>query len=504
MLRTYKVLKLVLNQLNVSSRNMALVSQNAYVNGSWVSAMDKRTFDVLNPADNSLFGTVPNMGPLDVQQAIDRAYEAFFKWQDTTAKERAHYLRKWYDLLCSRSEELARVMTLESGKPIKESRGEVAYGNSYVEFYSEEARRVHGEILQSPAKNKQMFLMKQPIGAVGIITPWNFPHAMITRKASAAMAAGCTCVVKPAEDTPLTALALAKLAHEAGIPNGVFNVVTSDRDNAAEVGNLLCTSPKIAGITFTGSTDIGKILYSQCAPGIKRICLELGGNAPFIVFPSANIDQAVTGAIQAKFRNSGQTCVSANRFFIHSNMHDEFVAKFKEQMEKFCLGFGLNEDVTIGPLINCKQFQKVDDFVNDAVSKGAKVILGGSRVDDLGELYYQPTLLTEISKDMSVYKEEVFGPVAVIIKFDTEEEVIKMANDTPRGLASYFYSQDISQIFRVSKRLECGMVGINEGLISTAEAAFGGVKESGLGREGSAHGIDDFVYIKYMCLGNLS
>lgn len=499
----YSITKRFLNQLEMSTRSFAQVTQKAYINGTWVNAIDQKTFDVMNPADNSIFGTVPNMNVADVEKAIEGAYNAFYRWQELPAKERSHYLRKWFNLMTLRSEELARVMTLESGKPLREAKGEVAYGNSYVEFYAEEARRINGEILQSPTKTNQMFLMRQPIGVVGLITPWNFPHAMLARKAAAALAAGCTCVIKPAEDTPLTALAMAKLAEEAGIPNGVLNVVTCDRDNAPNVGKLLCTSPQIAGISFTGSTEVGKILYANCAPGIKRIGLELGGNAPFIVFPTANVDHAVKGAVQSKFRNCGQTCVSSNRFFVHASVHDEFVEKFKKEIEKLVVGFGLQKEVTIGPLINLQQSRKVEDFVSDAIAKGAKLVVGGSTLSDLGPLYFQPTLLTNITCDMKVYKEEVFGPVAVIMCFETEEEVMKLANDTPRGLAGYFYSQDIAQIFRVTKHLECGMVGVNEGMISAAEAAFGGIKESGLGREGSEHGIDEYVYIKYMCLGNL-
>lgn len=488
---------------NMAVRNMQLVSQNAYVDGNWVNASSNETFAVTNPADNSVFSKVPNMSVIDVSAAIDKAYEAFHTWQETTAKERSHILRNWYNLMETNSEEIARIMTLESGKPIRESRAEVSYGNSYVEFYSEEARRVNGEIIQSPVKSKHIFIHKQPIGVAALITPWNFPHAMITRKAAAALAAGCTCIVKPAEDTPLTALAIAKLSHEAGIPKGVFNVVTSNRNNSAAIGKLLCTSPKIAGISFTGSTEVGKLLYAQCAQGIKRIGLELGGNAPFIVFASADIDAAVKGAVASKFRNSGQTCVSANRFIIHASIFNEFINKFKHAMQDFIIGYGLNEEVTSGPLINHMQAQKVDDFVKDAVKKGAKIVIGGSKVPELGELYYQPTLLTNITSDMKVYNEEVFGPVAACIEFKTEEEALQIANATSRGLAGYFYSKNISQIFRVAKTLEVGMVGVNEGLISTAEAPFGGLKESGIGREGGSHGIDEYLYVKYMCLGNL-
>lgn len=501
--RTSALTKIIKCCKNLQVRSTHLMSNTAYVDGEWVKSSTKYEFEVINPADNSVVECVPNMPEVDVVHAIDKAYEAFQVWKHTTNKERSILLRKWYNLMTENAEALARIMTLESGKPVVEARGEVAYGNSFVEWFSEEARRINGEIIPSPVKSKQIFLYKQPIGVAALITPWNFPHAMITRKAAAALAAGCTVVIKPAEDTPLTALALAKLAHDAGIPRGVFNVITCDRQTAPSIGKLFCTHPNVAGISFTGSTQVGKQLFEWCAPGIKRIGLELGGDAPFIVFPTANIDKAVQGALQAKFRNCGQTCVSANRFLLHASIHSEFVRKFKDAIAKFIIGPGMNDDVTIGPLINKQQFSKVDNIVNDAKDKGATIIYGGGRKIDAGELFYKPTIVTNVKPNMRLYTEEVFGPVATCIQFATEEEAIRIANATRRGLAGYFYSKDIKQIFRVARELEVGMVGVNEGLISTAEAAFGGIKESGIGREGSSHGIDDYVYIKYMCLGNL-
>lgn len=503
MLIRLSVVNLLKISKDITYRNMhLLVSNKAFVNGEWVEAKSKDTFDVVNPAEGCVVGKVPNMSVEDVELAIKAANEAFECWKHTTNKERSVLLRNWYNLLNDNVEELAKIMTLESGKPLIESRVEANYGNGYIEYFSEIARSINGEIIPSSIKTKQYFVTKQPIGVAAFITPWNFPHAMIARKAGAALAAGCTCIVKPAEDTPLTALALANLAYEAGIPKGVFNVVTSDRKKVNKVGELLCTSPDIAGVSFTGSTEVGKLLYKMCSTGIKRIGLELGGNAPFIIFSSANIDKAVTGAMQSKFRNCGQTCVSANRFLIQDDIFDEFISKFKDAISKLVIGNGLNETTTIGPLINKQQFNKVEAFVNDAVDKGAKVIIGGSSSDQ-GELYYTPTLLTDIKPNMKLYTEEVFGPVAACIRFRTEEEAIQIANSTRRGLASYFYSENYRQIFRVAKEIESGMVGVNEGIISAAEAPFGGVKESGIGREGSHHGIDEYVYIKYTCFGNL-
>lgn len=416
-------------------------------------------------------------------------------------------------------------MTAESGKPLAESLGEVAYGNSFVEWFSEEARRIYGEIVPSPHAQKQIFITRQPIGVAALITPWNFPHAMITRKAAAALAAGkhspnqpctqpnyilylhfsgCTVVIKPAEDTPLTCLALVKLAEEAGFPAGVLNVVTCSRTNAPAVGSLLCTSPLVAGLSFTGSTEVGRILYEKCASGIKRIGLELGGNAPFIVFKSADLNTAVASAIAAKFRNCGQACISANRFLIQDEVYEDFVAKLTAATLKLQVGHGTECTTNLGPLINEAQFNKVRNIVEDARSKGATIVAGGKALPEKGKLFFEPTIIANVTADMKVYTEEVFGPVVTLIRFKTETEGLAIANDTRRGLAGYFFSQDLNQVFRVARKLEVGMVGINDGAISTAEAAFGGVKESGIGREGSKHGIDDYVDMKYLCFGNLN
>ncbi|KAK9693984.1 Aldehyde dehydrogenase family [Popillia japonica] len=466
--------RVVSNYLHMASRSLHLLNEKAFINGEWDTASNQKTFEVKNPANGQVVGTVPDMNVDDVQKAIDAASEALKTWQKTTAKERSHILRKWYDLLNANSESIAKIMTAESGKPLIESNGEVVYGNSFVEWFSEEARRIRGETVPSPVPNRKLIIEKQPIGVVALITPWNFPHAMITRKAAAALAAGCTCVIKPAEDTPLTALTLAHLAQEAGVPKGVFNVVTCDRSNAAAVGKLLCESPQIAGISFTGSTQVGKLLYEQCARHIKRVGLELG-----------SVHDISRG------------------FLIQEDVFDEFVNKFGIAIKSIKLGDGFQEGITTGPLINIAQFNKVNSIVEDAKNKGAKIVVGGAPAKQLGELFYEPTLMTNIKEDMLIYKEEVFGPVAAIIKFKTEEEAVAIANNTERGLAGYFYSEDVSQIFRVSRELELGMVGINEGMISCAEAPFGGVKESGIGREGSHHGIEEYTYYKYLCVGNL-
>lgn len=502
---SYKVVPRYLPQIMRSNeRNMHLLRQKAYVDGNWVDAAKGITFDVINPADNSVVAKVPDMSVEDTQKAIDAAANAFKTWQDVNAKERGLLLRKWYELLAKNQSEIASIMTAECGKPIKESMGEVAYGNSFIEWFSDEARRINGEIISSSQSTKQIFVTKQPIGPVALITPWNFPHAMIARKAGASLAAGCTCVIKPAEDTPLTALAMAQLAEDAGIPKGVINVITSDRKNAPAIGKLLCQSPLIAGISFTGSTVVGKILYEQCAKGIKRIGLELGGNAPFIIFNNADLTKAVQGALAAKFRNCGQTCVAANRFLIQEDIFDKFVDQLSDSIKNTIVqGNGKDGNVIIGPLINNTQMNSIKRLVEDAVMKGAKVVLGGKPATQLGDKFYEPTVLTNITEDMNVYNQEIFGPVAVCIKFKDEDEALKIANGTMSGLAGYFYSSDVSQIFRVARKLEVGMVGVNEGIISTAEAPFGGIKESGIGREGSTHGIEDYVYIKYMCLGNM-
>ncbi|XP_016997318.2 glutarate-semialdehyde dehydrogenase [Drosophila takahashii] len=482
----------------------ALIQDKALVDGNWVdSSNSKETFEVRNPVNGAVIGKVPNMTVADAQKAIDAAKQAYEskEWRSLTAKDRSNLLKRWHKLIEENSQEIAEIMTAESGKPINESKGEVAYGNAFVEWFAEEARRVYGEIVPSAAPNREIIVMKQPIGVAALITPWNFPMAMITRKAGAALAAGCTVVVKPSEDTPLTALAVAKLAVDAGIPKGVINVVTTNK--AAPIGDLFCKSPDVRGISFTGSTEVGKLLFRNSADGIKRICLELGGNAPFIVFDSANIEKAVDGAMASKFRNCGQTCVSANRFFVQDSVYDKFVGQLKKRVEALKIGDGQGCDVQIGPLINEMQFKKVSGFVEDARAKKANIILGGKPLKEHGALFYAPTIVTDVPPSAQFYSEEVFGPVVSIIRFSDEEEAVKKANDTRRGLAGYFYSENLQQVFRVAKRLEVGMVGVNEGIISAAEAPFGGVKESGVGREGSKHGIDDYVDIKYICMGNL-
>ncbi|EDW45011.1 succinate-semialdehyde dehydrogenase [NADP(+)] GabD [Drosophila sechellia] len=482
----------------------ALVQDKALVDGAWVDSSNaKATFEVRNPANGAVIGKVPNMTVADAQKAIDAAKQAYEskEWRSLTAKDRSNLLKKWHKLIEQHSQEIAEIMTAESGKPINESKGEVAYGNAFVEWFAEEARRIYGEIVPSASPNREIIVMKQPIGVAALITPWNFPMAMITRKAGAALAAGCTVVVKPSEDTPLTALAVAKLAVDAGIPKGVINVVTTNK--AAPIGDLFCKSPDVRGISFTGSTEVGKLLFRNSADGIKRICLELGGNAPFIVFDSADIEKAVDGAMASKFRNCGQTCVSANRFFVQDGVYDKFVGQLKKRVEALKIGDGQGCDVQIGPLINEMQFNKVSGFVEDARSKKANIILGGQPLPDKGSLFYAPTIVTDVPPSAQLYSEEVFGPVVSIIRFRDEDEAVKKANDTRRGLAGYFYSENLQQVFRVAKRLEVGMVGVNEGIISAAEAPFGGVKESGVGREGSKHGIDDYVDIKYICMGNL-
>ncbi|XP_030374065.1 uncharacterized protein LOC115623724 [Scaptodrosophila lebanonensis] len=494
-----------LNSVQISRiRNFsALVQSKALVNGNWIDSSNNDTFDVTNPVNGKKIGSVPNMTVQDAQNAINAAKQAYEskEWRSLTAKDRSNLLKKWHKLIEQHSQQIAEIMTAESGKPINESKGEVLYGNSFVEWFAEEARRIYGEIVPSPVANREIIVMKQPIGVAALITPWNFPLAMITRKAGAALAAGCTVVIKPAEDTPLTALAVAKLAEDAGIPKGVINVVTTNK--AAPIGDLFCKSPDVRGISFTGSTQVGKLLFRNAADGIKRVCLELGGNAPFIVFDSANVEKAVDGAMSSKFRNCGQTCVSANRFFVQAGIYDKFVALLKQRVEALKIGDGQSSDIQIGPLINKMQYDKVSGFVEDARSKKAQIVVGGTGLPELGALFYAPTVVTDVPPTAQLYTEEVFGPVVSIIKFKDEAEALQKANDTNRGLAGYFFSENLQQVFRVAKRLEVGMVGVNEGLISAAEAPFGGVKESGVGREGSHHGIDDYVDIKYICMGNL-
>ncbi|XP_034190114.1 succinic semialdehyde dehydrogenase [Osmia lignaria lignaria] len=490
---------------NANRISLNLLRDLAYVNGKWISAISKNTFPIYNPVDKSVINNVPDMNVEDTRVAINAASAAFKTFSKTTAKERSDLLRNWYNLMVKHADDLAQILTKENGKSLNESKAEIKYGNSFVEWFSEECRRITGEELQPPVPTRELFLLKQPVGVAALITPWNFPHAMITRKAAAALAAGCTCVIKPSEDTPLTALALADLAEKAGIPDGTLNVLTTSLQNSVAVGKELCENPKVRVLSFTGSTAVGKLLYQQCASTMKRLSLELGGNAPFIIFDTANLDVAVSGAMASKFRNAGQTCVSANRFFVQASQFDKFIEMFLSKIESdIKMGDGSKKEVTHGPLIKESQLNMVHRLVTDAVQKGAKVHCGGKPLPELGPLFYAPTLITNVSNDMEIYNKEIFGPVAVINKFETEEEVIQKANDTPVGLAGYFYSQDISQIFRVARKLEVGMVGVNEGLISCAEAAFGGVKESGLGREGSKHGVDDFLDLKYVCIGNIN
>ena len=457
-------------------------------------------FEVTNPADGSPIAKVADFTVDDVRATIEAAHVALPDWRDRTALERATILRCWFNLIMENQEELAMLVTLECGKPLSEAAGEVAYGASFVEWFAEEGKRVYGDVIPAQEKGRQIIIIKQPIGVVAAITPWNFPVAMITRKVAPALAAGCTAVVKPAEDTPLSALALAVLAKQAGFPDGVFNVVTAS--DPARVGYEMTTNPLVRKVSFTGSTEVGKLLMKQASGTVKKVALELGGNAPFIVFDDADLDKAVEGAMASKYRNAGQTCVCANRIYVQDNVYDAFAEKLAAASAALIVGNGTQEGVTIGPLINTATFDKVRRLLSDALGKGAKVLVGGS-AHELGGNFVQPTVLAEVTTDMDIAREEIFGPVAVLYRFDNEKDVIERANDTPAGLAAYLYARDVGRIWRVAEALEYGLVGINEGIISTAVAPFGGVKESGIGREGSSYGIEEFVEIKYMCLGGL-
>ena len=476
----------------------ALLKTAAYVNGAWLTG--EGTFDVHDPATGKTIASVANLTQQAVGVAIEAANKAWPLWRDKTAKERAAILMEWYRLQMLHADDLARIMTAEQGKPLAEAKGEVAYGASFVEWFAEEGRRIYGETIPSTDQNRRLLVLKQPIGVCAAITPWNFPIAMITRKVAPALAAGCTVVIKPAEQTPLSALALAELAHRAGMPPGVLNVLTADSQRSIEIGKLLCSSDTVRHLSFTGSTEVGRILAAQCAPTIKKISLELGGNAPFIVFDDADIDSAVEGAMISKYRNAGQTCVCANRFYVQESVYEKFVEKFAAKAKAIRVGNGFEAGVQQGPMIDEQALEKIELHVSDALSKGAKLVTGGQRE---GERAYQPTVLSHVTSEMRCAREETFGPVAPVFSFKTEEEAITLANNTEFGLASYFYSRDIGRIFRVGEALEYGMVGINTGLISTAEAPFGGIKQSGLGREGSHHGIEDYVEIKYLCLGDI-
>ncbi|EAT13908.1 NAD-dependent succinate-semialdehyde dehydrogenase [Bermanella marisrubri] len=479
-----------------------LLKTQSYVNGQWKDAQSGQEYQVVNPATGELIAKVADCAAADAEVAVELAHEAFLSWRKTTAKERSQIMRKWFDLIMTNQDELAEIMTMECGKPLAESKGEVAYGGSFIEWFGEEAKRVYGDMIPAPAGDRKVLVNKQPVGVCSAITPWNFPLAMITRKCAPAIAAGCTIVIKPAEATPLTALALCELAEQAGLPKGVLNVVTAS--SGKEVGEVLSTHPLVKKISFTGSTPVGKILLKQSADTVKKLSMELGGNAPFIVFDDADIDAAIKGAMASKYRNTGQTCVCANRFIVQSGIHDEFVKALAKASDELKLGNGLDEGITQGPLINKAAIDKVSGLVDDAKKKGADVVTGGEPFSSKGGYFYKPTVLTGIKDGMDIATEEIFGPVCPVFKFDKEEEAIAIANDTPFGLAAYFYSQNLSQIWRVADELEYGMVGINEGIISTEVAPFGGVKESGMGREGSKYGIDEYIEMKYLCMGGLA
>ncbi|HLX21895.1 MAG TPA: NAD-dependent succinate-semialdehyde dehydrogenase [Usitatibacter sp.] len=476
-----------------------LFRDNAYVDGAWVEADAHARFEVRNPADGSLIATVPNMGVAETRRAIAAAEAALPAWRALTAKERSKIVRKWYDLIVANADDLALLLTTEQGKPLAEAKGEILYGASFVEWFAEEAKRVYGDVIPSPTNDRRLIVIKQPIGVVAAITPWNFPNAMITRKVAPGLAVGCTIVLKPAEQTPLSALALAELAERAGFPKGVLNIVTGD---PAPIGQELCASPTVRKLTFTGSTEVGRILMRQSADTIKKLSLELGGNAPFIVFDDADLDAAADGALASKYRNAGQTCVCANRIYVQDSVYDAFAAKLGEKVKKFKVGRGTDEGVNIGPLIDSQGLAKVEDHVADAVGKGAKVVMGGKR-HALGGLFYEPTLLTEVTPEMKVSREETFGPVAPLYRFKKDEDAVKLANNTEFGLAAYFYSRDVGRVFRIAEAIETGMVGINVGILANEVAPFGGVKQSGLGREGSKYGIDDFLEIKYLAIGGI-
>ena len=480
--------------------DLSLIRTQAYVNGAWTASSDSTQFAVTDPATGNLLANVPNCTVSDAQLAIDAAQAAFPQWSARTAKDRAGIMRKWFDLMMAHQEDLARLMTAEQGKPLAEARGEVAYGASFIEWFGEEAKRVAGDTLQTTWTDKRMLTIKQPIGVCAAIAPWNFPIAMITRKVSPAIAAGCTIVIKPAEQTPLSALAMAELAHRAGIPKGVLNILTADAARSIDIGKLLCASPVVRKLSFTGSTPVGRILMQQSAPTIKKLSLELGGHAPFIVFDDADLDAAVEGAIQSKYRNAGQTCVCTNRFYVQEGIYDKFVEKLTEKAKTIKVGNGFEAGVSQGPLIEQQAVEKVQSHIKDAVAKGASLLAGGK---SLGGLFFEATVLSNATKDMLIAKEETFGPVAAVFKFKDEKEVVALANDTDFGLASYFYSRDIARVFRVAEALEYGMVGVNTGLISNEVAPFGGVKQSGLGREGSVYGIEEYLELKYICLGGI-
>ena len=485
--------------MGLQLKDKDLLKSQAFIDGQWVSADDGDTVAVTNPANGKTIVEIARCGQSETRRAVEAAEVAQRAWRKTTAKERAALLRNWFNLMMEAQDDLAMILTAEQGKPLAEAAGEIAYGANYLEWFSEEAKRIYGDTIPQPSNDKRIVVVKQPVGVVACITPWNFPNAMLTRKIGAALAAGCTVVCKPATATPLSALAFTELADRAGFPPGVINIVVG---KTGEIGDELCTNPIVRKLTFTGSTEVGKQLVEQCAGTMKRTSMELGGNAPFIVFDDADLDAAVEGAMASKYRNAGQTCVCANRMLVQESIYDEFTSRLTEAVKQFKLGDGTAEGVNMGPLIDETAANDVVSFINDAVEKGATVVAGGGR-SELGGTFVEPTILTDVNEDMRVFKEEIFGPVAPLFKFSTEEEAIAIANDTEFGLASYFYARDIGRIWRVSEGLEYGIVGVNEGIISNEMAPFGGMKESGNGREGSKYGLDDYVEVKYLCMGGI-
>lgn len=477
--------------------NNSLFQQNAFIDGTWIEAQDQHRIEVTNPANEELIGSIPNMGQVEAIQAVESSYKALQSWKALTAQARADLLLAWHKLTLEHADELAQIMTIEQGKPLAEALGEVKYAASFIQWFAEEGKRIYGDVIPTTNAGQRFLVIKEPVGVVAAITPWNFPIAMITRKAAPALAAGCTIVIKPANETPYCALALAKLAEQAGIPKGVLNVVTG---KSAEIGSVFTSHEKVKKLTFTGSTPVGRLLMEQCAPTIKKLALELGGNAPLIIFEDADLDKAVQGAILAKYRNAGQTCVCANRIYVHKNIYKVFSEKFVAAVKALKVGNGLDEGTQIGPLINEKAVLKAQKLIDDACAKGASIACGGKK-HELGYSFFEPTVLTNVDQSMEIVSEEIFGPVAPLISFETEEEVIAQANDTIFGLAAYIYTENISRIFKVSEQLEYGMVGMNSTAISNEVVPFGGVKQSGVGREGSKYGLEEFMTIKYLCLG---
>ena len=478
-------------------KDQGLFHTSCYINGEWVGADSGETIDVTNPSNGDVIGTIPKMGADETRRAIEAANDAWPAWRALTGKARANMLRGWFDLMIENIDDLALMMTLEQGKPVPEAKGEILYASSFIEWFAEEAKRAYGDVIPATLPDRRIVVTKEPIGVVAAITPWNFPSAMITRKAGPALAAGCPIVVKPATSTPYSALALAELAERAGFPKGIFNVITG---SASAIGGEMTSNPTVRKLSFTGSTEIGKVLMKQCANTVKKVSMELGGNAPLIVFDDANLDQAVAGAMASKYRNAGQTCVCANRILVQENIYDEFAERLGKEVAKLKVGDGQGDGVTQGPLIDMAAVEKVEEHISDAVNKGARLAAGGAR-HELGGQFFEPTVLTDVTDDMKIFHEETFGPVAPLFKFKTDDEAIEMANNTQYGLAAYFFSRDVGRIWRVAEALEYGMVGINEGILSTEVAPFGGVKESGIGREGAREGMDEYLETKYMLMG---